>query len=544
MKKGARCDRFEIAKPQTPQQRPPMSAAYTTSDLNAPSDVFATARQHFDAIINSLECDPTTYALDSDDLEEHIYREGRELMRKLLQAHYDMRAPARPVFDVVDEEGIGRTFSRANTGRNNNSRFGTVRISRVAFCCAQAAQLCPLDADLNLAPTKLSRQMLKLVCEHAREVSFETTQEQICALTGLNIGNRQLEEAVVYVTQDFDAFYEQRQAQTSEDASNHLILTTDAKGVSMIERDLREQTREKAQNARVTSKEKRHLGPGEKRDRKRMATVASVYEHVPNPRTASQIMSKEKVRTRRETIEHKRVWADLEKSSREVIDLAFEEALRRDPQGQRQWAVLVDGDTRQMKAVIDKVEEVASQGISVLVVVDLIHVAEYLWVSANALFGVTSTERQGWVSEQLLRLLQGEAKRVVHGMRVSAGKRKLSKSQREAVEKSARYIEARYDYLRYDEAIEEGLPIATGVIEGACRHLVNDRLGITGAKWSLETAQAILRLRALKVSGDWETYWQWHKQRRHEREHASKYADETPPELIYPTLRNHLELVR
>lgn len=532
-----------MTKPQTTNNRPPMSAAYTTSDFDASSDIFAAVQQQFDALVSSLRADPAIYALDSDDLEEHIHQEGRELMRRLLQAHYDMRAPARPVADVVCEEGITRTFSRTHKGRDTNTQFGAVRISRVAFCSAQAPQRCPLDADLNLAPIKLSRRMLKLVCEHAREVSFETTQHQLCALTGLKIGNRQLEEAVIYVTQDFDAFYEQREAQRSESATNHLILTTDGKGVPMIERDLREQTREKARSARKAGRGKRHLGPGEKRDRKRMATVASVYEQVPNPRTTSQIMSKEKVKTRRETIKHKRVWADLERSTREVVALAFEEALRRDPRGQRQWAMLVDGDTRQMSAVLDNIEEVASRGISVLVIVDLIHVAEYLWTAANALFGATSNKRERWVREQLLRLLQGEAKTIVHGMRVSAGKRKLSTSRRKAVEKSVNYIEARYEYLRYDEAIEAGLPIATGVIEGACRHLVNDRLGITGAKWSLDTAQAVLRLRALRASGDWEEYWRWHKQQCYEREHASRYADETPPELVYTALRNHLEVV-
>lgn len=118
---------------------------------------------------------------------------------------------------------------------------------------------------------------------------FLATQQNLCALTGLKIDHRQLEEAVVYVTQDFDAFYEQREAQTSETIDSHLILTTDGKGVPMIERDLREQTRKKATLSREEGDDKRHLGPGEKRDRKRMATVASVYEQAPNPRTETSL---------------------------------------------------------------------------------------------------------------------------------------------------------------------------------------------------------------------------------------------------------------
>jgi hypothetical protein len=111
------------------------------------------------------------------------------------------------------------------------------------------------------------------------------------------------------------------------------------------------------------------------------------------------------------------------------------------------------------------------------------------------------------------------------------------------VRESADYIERRLEYLRYNDALEVGLPIATGVIEGACRHLVNDRLGITGAKWSLATAQAVLRLRALNSSGDWEAYWKWHKQKSYEREHAARYAEQTPPRPVYTGLYRHLKLV-
>ncbi len=322
-------------------------------------------------------------------------------------------------------------------------------------------------------------------------------------------------------------------------------MTTDGKGVAMIERDLRPATRKRARQQRERGEnKKRRLGPGEKRDKKRMATVASVYDHKPNPRGAQEIMTGSKLRSQGEKIENKRVWADIEGSTNEVVASTFEEARRRDPKGERQWAMLVDGDPHQMDEVIAQVTNFVALGFTILVIVDLIHVAEYLWKSANALFGATSSEREQWVRQQLLRLLRGEAKRVVHGMRVSAGKKKVSENQLKTVQKSAAYLEKRLDYLHYDEAIKQGLPIATGVIEGACRHLVNDRLGITGAKWSLATSQAILRLRALHASGDWDAYWIWHKKKSYEREYAVRYANQAPPALVYTALRNHLSLIK
>ena len=82
--------------------------------------------------------------------------------------------------------------------------------------------------------------------------------------------------------------------------------------------------------------------------------------------------------------------------------------------------------------------------------------------------------------------------------------------------------------LQYDEYLAAGYPIATGVIEGACRHLVNDRFGITGARWGLQGAEAILRLRALRSSGDFDEYWRFHRRRELERNHLVRYA---PDEL-------------
>lgn len=522
-----------------------MSAAYTLQDQNASEYVFVLARQHFDELVAGLSSSTEVFALDSDDLEQHLHVESLELMRKLLQAHYDLRAPARPVEQVQDEEGTMRTFSRSNKGRNQNSRFGQVRIHRVAFCSSVAQQLCPLDADLNLAPQKLSRCVQKLVCEEVRNVAFETAQQSLEKLTSLTIGNRQLEETAAHVTKDFESFYKQREAPASKEVENPLILTTDGKGVKMIERDLRPATRKRAEEARERGEtKKRRLAPGEKRDKKRMSTVASVYEHVPNPRTAQQILSGSQVKVRHETIKNKRVWADLEHSTPEVVAQVFEEAKRRDPKGERQWVMLVDGDPKQMDAVLKQVEAVFKSGVFVWVIVDFIHVTEYLWKSANALFGAQSQDGKDWVSKQMLRLLSGEAEKIVHGMRVSAGKRSLSGERLKTVQDSALYIENRLDYLQYGEAIERGLPIATGVIEGACRHVVNDRLGITGAKWSLMTAQAILRLRALNSSGDWEEYWQWHKLKSYEREYAARYAGGIPPKPIYTTSGQHLNIVK
>ncbi len=103
-------------------------------------------------------------------------------------------------------------------------------------------------------------------------------------------------------------------------------------------------------------------------------------------------------------------------------------------------------------------------------------------------------------------------------MRISATKQSLSK--RDNIDKCADYLLKNKLRLPYGEALKKGYPIASGVIEGACRHLINGRLDITGARWSLKGAEAILKLRSLKSSGDFNDYWDFHKKQSSERNYG------------------------
>jgi hypothetical protein len=127
-------------------------------------------------------------------------------------------------------------------------------------------------------------------------------------------------------------------------------------------------------------------------------------------------------------------------------------------------------------------------------------------------------------------------------MRLMAKTHGLDASAARPVEKAASYLVKHTRLLHYDRALADGLPIATGVIEGACRYLVQDRMGRTGARWSLSGAEAILRLRALRASGDFDVYCQFHLAQDHRRTHASRYADGTIPNPLPP--RPQLKLVK
>ena len=82
--------------------------------------------------------------------------------------------------------------------------------------------------------------------------------------------------------------------------------------------------------------------------------------------------------------------------------------------------------------------------------------------------------------------------------------------------------------MNYPTALAGGWPIATGIIEGACRHLVKDRMDITGARWGLPGAQAVLTLRALVSNGDFDPYWRYHLDQEHDRVHHARYSSSHP----------------
>jgi hypothetical protein len=122
--------------------------------------------------------------------------------------------------------------------------------------------------------------------------------------------------------------------------------------------------------------------------------------------------------------------------------------------------------------------------------------------------------------------LHGKSAQVAAGIRRRATTYGYRGPERTGADECARYLDNKKDYLDYATALKKGWPIATGIIEGACRHIpVKDRMDITGARWGLQGAEAVLKLRALIATGDFEDYWRFHLRREHERIHHAKYRE-------------------
>jgi hypothetical protein len=134
---------------------------------------------------------------------------------------------------------------------------------------------------------------------------------------------------------------------------------------------------------------------------------------------------------------------------------------------------------------------------------------------------------EDWVIAQGLDILHGRVSDVIARITRLAGQHppKPGGEHARIIRKTLHYLQAKQPWMDYPRALAEGWPIATGVIEGACRHLVQDRMGITGARWSLDGAQAMLWLRAINASGDTDAYWDYHITQEHQRNHLSRYKD-------------------
>lgn len=513
------------------------------------ANAYFAAQEQFDFIVNNLRS-PEMNQMSHSQVEEFLEVDGRELMRQLLEAHLEERGASLPLEPVVssDEKPHAQRFQHT---RKVESIFGTVSLTRYGYGGVGLESLHPLDSELNLPPELYSHTVRKRVAECASKESFDEVVSTIKNHTGASVAKRQVEELTVRAAEDFDSFYEKCQeekASTDEvpETGQILVISTDGKGVVMRQEDLRGVTQKAAAANKPHLKHRR--SKGEKPFRKRMATVASVYTIKPYVRQAEEIigeLSGEELVKARPRPEEKRVWASLKKSQAEVIEEAFSESESRDPLHQKEWVGLVDGNKSQLKLLESKAKEC---GVKLRIILDLIHVIEYLWKAAWCFHKEGDCEAEEWVSERLKGILSGKSSLVAAGMRRSATIRGLSRAEREGVEKCANYLLKYKKYLHYDEYLSKGYPIATGVIEGACRYLVKDRMEKTGARWGLTSAEAVLRLRALRASGDFEEYWEFHLEQEQERNHAIRYANSELPKLQHqPSDKKkpcHLRLIK
>ena len=473
-----------------------------------------------------------------DGMELLVIERGRELLRGLVQLSLDAQAAAEVrVAQVTGADGVPRRRAERGHARPVVTRLGEVIVRRIGYRSGikGAESLFPRDAVLNLPPCGYSWPLQKLAQMFTGSGSYQQAREFVLAATGVRIGKRQLEQITAAAAADAERFCQDPGGRPGElpvaagggDGQDlaPLVLSADGKGVAM--RPEARRRRAKAPDQRMQTFEHRR-GTGEK-GHKRMAETGCVFDvAVPQgpARTPEQIMHPDpdpRARPAAPAAVNRWYTCDITAARDITIAKAFDQGDRRDPGYRRTWIGLVDGDTYQIGLFQ---AQAAARGITVTILVDFIHVLEYLWKAAWCFHEPRDPAMEDWVTAQGLDILHGRAGDVIERISQLAADHppRPGGEHEKIIRKTLHYLDAKQPFMDYPRALANGWPIATGVIEGACRHLVQDRMGITGARWGLQGAQAILWLRAINASGDHDAYWDYHIQQEHQRNHLSRYA--------------------
>ena len=476
-------------------------------------------------------------AVTLDAMELLVIEQGRELLRGVVQLALDAQAEREVrLARVTGADGVPRRRAERGHARAVVTRVGKVMVRRIGYRSGVkgAGSLFPRDAVLNLPPCGYSWGLQRLAEMFARSGSYQQAGEFVLAVTGVSIGKRQLEQIIAGAAADAERFCQDADrsgelmalpgaGQDPGTGLPPLAISADGKGVAMRPGARRRRGPTPVPRVRTFAK---RTGTGEKKGHKRMAETGCVFDVLPPdlPRTPEQVMRPEPGGAKNAPRSVNRWYACDITAGRDVtIGKIFGEADRRDPGHERTWITLVDGDIYQLDLIQD---QAATRGVTPVILVDFIHVLEYLWKAAWCFHAPRDPAMEDWVTAQALDILHGRTASVINRIRQLTEDHPPQGSEHaKIIRKTLHYLDAKQPYLDYPHALAAGWPIATGVIEGACRHLVQDRMGITGARWGLPGAQAILWLRAIHASGDLDAYWDWHIQQEHQRNHLSRYQD-------------------
>lgn len=444
----------------------------------------------------------------------------RELFRQLLGLGHTMLSA------FIAQQGDGDVGPQAETSDGRTTRrlpdphdrryvsiFGELTIPRAVYGSREAQRIewVPLDERLGLPDGDFSYVLEDWSQRLSLKESFAEASHSLEMLLGLRLGTRALEGMNRAVAAYAPAFQASLEVPPPEEEGPLLVVTADGKGVPM---------RRPPQEG---PKPHHRRTKGEKANKKQMACVGAIYSIEPFVRKAEDILDevlRDQKAKQRPRPQHKHVWAEMTREVGGIEVLAKEglfcqlyaESIVRNLGYDRPVICLLDGE----RALWDAQQVYFPEAVGIL---DLFHVLERLWAVAHCFHAEGSDGAKQFVEYRLRDLLQGRVGYVISGLRKRLRAEKLSGQRRKVVRSAVEYLTNNRDHMRYDEYLAAGYPIGSGVAEGACRHLVKDRLEQTGMRWTVAGAQAMLHVRALYLNDQWGDFLEF----RVEQEQARLY---------------------
>jgi hypothetical protein len=451
-------------------------------------------------------------------VEEAIFRRLLVVGRWMLQAFLDMAGTGDvgPTVNVAGDSPTdpGQELPRLEQARTRPylSIFGEIDIERICYG-HDRVEAAPLDAQLHLPRRQYSYLIQQWLGSFVVNDAHAEAIQKLGTILGLEIAVKASEDLNREQACDVEPFQNNLSVPEPTEEGPILVVTADCKGVPLVRSALGpEETAEPALPALANQRR----GKGEKANKKRMAAVGAVYTIDPFVRTANEVIDevmRKKAAKRRPFPAHKRVRAELLVGKVALFIWLADEVVRRNPEGTKPLVFLSDGE----RALHDRQNEYLPE--NVVCILDLFHVMERLWKVAWCFFDEATQKREAhqWVEERLRRLLEGKVDSVIRGMRYQSTQRGLRGSRQKTVRDAADYFERNRARMKYDKYLAAGYPIGSGVVEGACRHLVKDRMERTGMRWVPSGAQAMLDLRGTYLNGEWNAFWEYHVEHEDQR---------------------------
>ncbi len=469
-------------------------------------------RAEFETLLESV-VSAEARSMTADTMERRLLRQVLALGRSLFALFLATRAAATEQPVDRSPDGVERPYNSLRE-RTVLSIFGPVVFTRPYFYRADVGGAAPVDAQLSLPPTRCSDLVRETVEELGVEDAYHKGLGVLRRLLGLALSTRTLKEQVAEDAPEVAAFEAQQAPPPSAEEAAILVVQADGKGVPIL--------RPPATSAPV------RLGKGQKRGGKKEATLTAVYTLAPAVRTPEAVVASlfapastpPAVTPERAGPRHKQLRATLAGKDAALAEAA-NQVTRRDGPHLAHRVALTDG----APALQERVRQWFP---SFTLVLDLIHATEYLWDAANALWGEAHPARLAWVQARTLLLLQSAVLPVADELERLAQDPRRTKRAAKVLRGVAGYLARNAPFMQYATYLAQGWPIATGVIEGACRHLVKDRCELSGMRWTMDGAEALLQLRCVHENGDWDAFHAFRRRQRHQRLYALPYPEDGP----------------
>lgn len=450
-------------------------------------------------------------SMEIGEVERHLLSLVMAVGRAALEEFIALKGSGYSGKEIVDAQGNRCPYVRDRECAYR-SIFGTIPIRRAYYHAEGSPGVFPLDGEINLPERGYSYLVQEFSSRLAVTMSYEDTQEILSSFFPVKMPIRSLESIVGDLCDEVDRFYQEQAPPKVRPDAAVTVATVDKKGIVIRKPHTDQSAPEMAS------------GDSDKPGKKKMATVISTYVTPRYARTEEDIVrevSHEGGSDPRPKLQNKLTWGSLTDGPERTVARLKKAVDQRLPKG-NELVCILDGE-RSLWALVCTYFPAA------FFVLDIFHVLEHLGKAALCFYDEGSPQAREFVTERLRVLLQGKAGRMIGGLKQMLSKHELSGARKHCLEQVIGYLERNRKHMRYEICLAKGYPIGSGVIEGACRNLINDRLELTGMSWTLQGAESIMRLRAVHINKDWDVFWT--RRRKSERSRLYGIEDLSSPEI-------------